>query len=153
MVLLNIKTRNCTYLWLFVNKNTWGGFINLLSTRTCAILASYACRHLMVMSWLSLPLGSNRPSFCFEVALAVLWASTSSLAPLSPRVLGAWGFSPRVWRLVEQLSSCDVIRNAFANAYNRFPTDVANYGIVGWRDDERKIKDRHPQRSCDGDVD
>ncbi|GFZ19831.1 Tim10/DDP family zinc finger protein [Actinidia rufa] len=44
---------------------------------------------LMVMSQLSPLSGSNQPSFYLEVALVVLWALTSSLALLSPGVLGA----------------------------------------------------------------
>ena len=58
-------------------------FISLLSNRICAILASCAYKHLIVMSQLSLPSGSNRPDLYFEMALVVLWVSTSSLAPLS----------------------------------------------------------------------
>ncbi|GFZ14428.1 hypothetical protein Acr_24g0006180 [Actinidia rufa] len=50
-------------------------------------------RRLMVMSRLSPPSRSNRPSFYPEAALAALSASASSLAPLSLGVLGAWGVS------------------------------------------------------------
>ena len=45
-----------------------GGFINLLSTKICAILASCACKHLMVISRLSSPSGSNRLGLYLEVA-------------------------------------------------------------------------------------
>ncbi|GFZ19899.1 calmodulin-binding receptor-like cytoplasmic kinase 1 [Actinidia rufa] len=44
-------------------------------------------RCLMVMSQLSPPSRNNRTGLCLEVALVVLWASASSLAPLSPVVL------------------------------------------------------------------
>ncbi|GFY95610.1 hypothetical protein Acr_10g0009950 [Actinidia rufa] len=50
--------------------------------------------HLMVMSRLSPLSGSNRPGYFLEVALTILWALTSRLASLSPRVLGAGGGSP-----------------------------------------------------------
>ncbi|GFY88323.1 hypothetical protein Acr_06g0002630 [Actinidia rufa] len=62
--------------------------------------------HLKVMSRLSPPPGSNRPGFC----LAVLWASSNSLAPF------------------------------FANVYNRFSTYGANCGCGVYETRERKSR-------------
>ncbi|GFS43549.1 hypothetical protein Acr_00g0085720 [Actinidia rufa] len=48
------------------------------------------------MSRSSLPSRGNRLGLCLEVAFAALYASTNSLPPLSPGVLGTcWG-SPRL---------------------------------------------------------
>ncbi|GFY98955.1 hypothetical protein Acr_13g0003560 [Actinidia rufa] len=65
-----------------------GGSMSLLSTRMCDISTSCTCRCLTVISRLSSPSGSNRHGLCFEVTLAVLCASASSLVPLRPGVLG-----------------------------------------------------------------
>ncbi|GFZ18416.1 hypothetical protein Acr_27g0001550 [Actinidia rufa] len=63
------------FLVLFSNdyaSAAWAGFINLLSTKICAILANYVCSHSIIMSQLSLPLWSNKPRFYLEVTLTVL---------------------------------------------------------------------------------
>ena len=97
---------------------TWVGFINLLSTRICVLSASWFCRCLMVMSQLSTPSGSNQPGLFLEVALAILWASASSLAPFSLRILGPRGGSHWVSQFPEQLLLCDAIKSGFDDVYN-----------------------------------
>ncbi|GFZ21466.1 hypothetical protein Acr_29g0006280 [Actinidia rufa] len=74
-------------------------FMQLLIPNFLRGLANCLYKRSMVISRLSAPLGSNRPGFCPEVALAALCASSDSLSPLYPGVLGARGVSLRVLRL------------------------------------------------------
>ncbi|GFZ08883.1 hypothetical protein Acr_20g0006910 [Actinidia rufa] len=53
------------------------------------LIPTFLWRCSMVISQLSAPLGSNRPEFCLEVALATLCTFSSSLSPLYQGVLGA----------------------------------------------------------------
>ncbi|GFZ15601.1 hypothetical protein Acr_25g0000100 [Actinidia rufa] len=104
--------------------SAWSGPISRLSTKIWAICVSCACNHPIVTSRSSLSLGDNRPGLCFEVAFAALYASASSLPPLSLGVLGTCGGSPRVRRLPEQFSPSEVMGSDLAERLVVLPATV-----------------------------
>ena len=51
--------------------------------------------------------------------------------------------SLRISWLPEQLVLYDAISNGFANVYNRFFKDDANYGVIYLKEERKEIEDRH----------